>query len=252
MADKLPVGDTIDNLKTDGQKLVQDSKALVTAEIKPAAKHAGIGVGMFGGAGYFGIVGALLLWLCGAFAFSLMWQHIGNWDILLSLVVGFATMAVVLFILAGILALVARDRSLRSRPRPASLTRLNQLSQRSSRPSPVVSTTPLPAAASAPAKFLLLPLRWRLTGLPLPAALAVRPSATELTITALPQLCGRAVAYDVAIKARNPHLKECRSASSPPADVEPLNILPESPPCAPDPTAGTIRRDRAKRREHGQ
>ena len=55
MADKLPVGDTIDNLKTDGQKLVQDSKALVTAEIKPAAKHAGIGVGMFGGAGYFGI-----------------------------------------------------------------------------------------------------------------------------------------------------------------------------------------------------
>ena len=49
MADKLPVGDTIDNLKTDGQKFVQDSKALVTAEIKPAAKHAGIGVGMFGG-----------------------------------------------------------------------------------------------------------------------------------------------------------------------------------------------------------
>ena len=108
MADKLPVGDTIDNLKTDGQKLVQDSKALVTAEIKPAAKHAGIGVGMFGGAGYFGIVGALLLWLCGAFAFSLMWQHIGNWDILLSLVVGFATMAVVLFILAGILALAGK------------------------------------------------------------------------------------------------------------------------------------------------
>ena len=110
MADKLPVGDTIDNLKTDGQKLVQDSKALVTAEIKPAAKHAGIGVGMFGGAGYFGIVGALLLWLCGAFAFSLMWQHIGNWDILLSLVVGFATMAVVLFILAGILALAGKGQ----------------------------------------------------------------------------------------------------------------------------------------------
>ena len=110
MADKLPVGDTIDNLKTDGQKLVQDSKALVTAEIKPAAKHAGIGVGMFGGAGYSGIVGALLLWLCGAFAFSLMWQHIGNWDILLSLVVGFATMAVVLFILAGILALAGKGQ----------------------------------------------------------------------------------------------------------------------------------------------
>ncbi|CAM2921175.1 phage holin family protein [Cutibacterium acnes] len=110
MADKLPVGDTIDNLKTDGQKFVQDSKALVTAEIKPAAKHAGIGVVMFGGAGYFGIVGALLLWLCGAFAFSLMWQHIGNWDILLSLVVGFATMAVVLFILAGILALVGKGQ----------------------------------------------------------------------------------------------------------------------------------------------
>ena len=46
MADKLPVGDTIDNLKTDSQKFVQDSKALVTAEIKPAAKHAGIGAGL--------------------------------------------------------------------------------------------------------------------------------------------------------------------------------------------------------------
>lgn len=110
MADKLPVGDTIDNLKTDGQKFVQDSKALVTAEIKPAAKHAGIGAGMFGGAGYFGIVGALLLWLCGAFAFSLMWQHIGDWSILLSLVVGFATMALVMFILAGILALVGKGQ----------------------------------------------------------------------------------------------------------------------------------------------
>ena len=110
MADKLPVGDTIDNLKTDGQKFVQDSKALVTAEIKPAAKHAGIGAGMFGGAGYFGIVGALLLWLCGAFAFSLMWQHIGDWSILLSLVVGFATMFVVMFILAGILALVGKGQ----------------------------------------------------------------------------------------------------------------------------------------------
>ncbi|MDO4412719.1 phage holin family protein [Cutibacterium sp.] len=110
MADKLPVGDTIDNLKTDGQKLVQDSKALVTAEIKPAAKHAGIGAGMFGGAGYFGIVGALLLWLCGAFAFSLMWQHIGDWSILLSLIVGFATMAVAMFILAGIFALVGKGQ----------------------------------------------------------------------------------------------------------------------------------------------
>ena len=150
---------------------------MVTAEIKPAAKHAGIGVGMFGGAGYFGIVGALLLWLCGAFAFSLMWQHIGNWDILLSLVVGFATMAVVLFILAGILALVGKGPS-----------------GRSSQPSPVVNTTPLPAAASTPAKLLPLPLQCRLAALPLPAALAVPPSATKLTVTALPQLCGRAVA----------------------------------------------------------
>ena len=82
----------------------------MTAEIKPAAKHAGIGAGMFGGAGYFGIVGALLLWLCGAFAFSLMWQRIGDWSILLSLIVGFATMAVVLFILAGILALIGKGQ----------------------------------------------------------------------------------------------------------------------------------------------
>lgn len=116
MADKLPVGDTLDNLKKDGQKYIQDSKALVTAEIKPAAKHAGIGAGMFGGAGYFGIVGLLLLWFCGAFAFSLMWQHIGDWGILLSLLVGFATMAVVLFILAGILALAGKGQISQIKP----------------------------------------------------------------------------------------------------------------------------------------
>lgn len=108
MVDKFLVGDMIDNFKIDGQKLVQDFKVLVMVEIKFVVKYVGIGVGMFGGVGYFGIVGVLLLWLCGVFVFFFMWQYIGNWDILLFLVVGFVMMVVVLFILVGIFVLVGK------------------------------------------------------------------------------------------------------------------------------------------------
>lgn len=115
MADKRQVSDFFATLKTDGPSLVKDNIALVKAEIKPAVKHAGIGGGMFGGAGYFAIVGVNMLWLCAAFAFTLMW-HAAVSSVLVALVLGFATDGVVMLVIAGILALVGKGQISKVQP----------------------------------------------------------------------------------------------------------------------------------------
>lgn len=121
MSDRLQVADLFNNLKTDATALVQDNIALAKAEIAPAAKHAGIGGGLFGGAGYFAANGISLLFLAGAFAFSLMWQAIFNWGILLALIVGFCTMALLGFIIAGILALLGKKQIEQVQPPKATI-----------------------------------------------------------------------------------------------------------------------------------
>ena len=62
MADQ-PVGDIIKNITDDVKLLVRDEIELAKTELIPAAKNGGIGAGLFGAAGYFGIcalVGPLL------------------------------------------------------------------------------------------------------------------------------------------------------------------------------------------------
>lgn len=108
MAETRQLGDIVATLKSDGQSLIQDNIALAKAELKPAAIHAGVGGGLFGGAGYFAINAATLLYLCGSFALSLWAQHLWGWDLLLCLVVGFGAGGVILLVLAGILALVGK------------------------------------------------------------------------------------------------------------------------------------------------
>ncbi|MEA5655288.1 phage holin family protein [Cutibacterium granulosum] len=107
MAEKRPVSEIMATLKTDGPALVKENVALAKAEIKPAVKHAGIGGGMFAGAGYFAVIGANMMWLCGAFALTLAW-HAAVSSILLALVLGFASTAVALFLIAGVAALVGK------------------------------------------------------------------------------------------------------------------------------------------------
>ncbi|AZZ38663.1 phage holin family protein [Acidipropionibacterium jensenii] len=108
MADMSQLGDIIATLKSDGQSLVKDNIALAKAEIKPAAIHAGVGGGLFGGAGYLAINAATLFFLAGGFALSLWAEHLWDWSLLLSLVVGFGVLGVILLVLAGILALVGK------------------------------------------------------------------------------------------------------------------------------------------------
>lgn len=110
MADTRQLGDIVATIKNDGQSLIKDNIALAKAEIKPAAIHAGVGGGMFGGAGYFAINAVTLLFFCGSFALGLLAQHLWSWGLLLSLVVGFGAAGVILLILAGILALVGKGQ----------------------------------------------------------------------------------------------------------------------------------------------
>ncbi len=126
MADTSQVGEIFATLKSDGQSLVKDNIALAKAEIKPAAIHAGVGGGLFGGAGYFAINAATLLFLSASFALSLWAQHLWNWNLLLSLLVGFGVMGVLLLILAGVLALVGKSQIGKVQPPRATIAEAKQ------------------------------------------------------------------------------------------------------------------------------
>jgi hypothetical protein len=102
------LGEIITNLKQDLPALVKDNIALAQSEMKPAAKHAGIGGGMFGGAGYLALHAVSMLVIAGGFGFSLMYASLLGWGPLLSAAVGFASMAVLLLIIVAVLALLGK------------------------------------------------------------------------------------------------------------------------------------------------
>lgn len=126
MAETRQLGDIVATLKNDGQSLIKDNIALAKAEIKPAAVHAGVGGGMFGGAGYFAINAVTLFFLCGSFALSLLAQHLWGWSLLLSLVVGFGAAGVILLLLAAILALVGKGQISKVEPPRATIEEAKQ------------------------------------------------------------------------------------------------------------------------------
>jgi hypothetical protein len=87
-------------------KLVRDELTLAKAELAEKGKHAGIGAGLFGGAGVFAMYGVGALIATAIFALSLVWEL---W--LASLVV-----AVAIFLIAGVLALIGRSQIRRAVP----------------------------------------------------------------------------------------------------------------------------------------
>jgi hypothetical protein len=96
MADSPAVGDIIKTITDDVKGLVQGEIELAKAELIPSAKKAGIGAGLFGAAGYFGINGATFLYVAAA---------LGIWALGLPLWLSFLIVAVALLLIAGILAL---------------------------------------------------------------------------------------------------------------------------------------------------
>jgi len=61
------VGDIIKSITEDVKLLVRDEMKLAKSELMPAAKNGGIGGGLFGAAGYFGICALSILYFAAAF-----------------------------------------------------------------------------------------------------------------------------------------------------------------------------------------
>jgi hypothetical protein len=91
----LAVGDIIKNITDDVKLLVQDQVELAKAELTPAAKKGGTGLGLFGAAGYFGLSATILLYFAAAYG---LYEGAG-----LSAWLSFLIVAGALLLIAGIL-----------------------------------------------------------------------------------------------------------------------------------------------------
>lgn len=116
MADQ-PVGEIIKAISDDVKVLVRDEVQLAKAELVPAAKKAGIGGGLLGAAGYFGICALSILYFCVAFA--LVEAGLTLW--LAFLIVG-AALLVIAAVLGGIGFVLVR----RVRPPKRAIAQANQ------------------------------------------------------------------------------------------------------------------------------
>lgn len=110
MTDRNDPKTLVNNIVVDTKSAAQDTVALAKAEVQPAAKAAGAAGGMFGAAGYLAANAASLLFLAGGLGFAVLFANLFDWGPLASTALGFVTMAVLLLILAGILAMVGKGK----------------------------------------------------------------------------------------------------------------------------------------------
>jgi uncharacterized membrane protein YqjE len=99
-------GELVSRLGEQVSTLIRSELRLAQAELQEKGKRAGIGVGLFGGAGVVALLGAGALVACAILALALV---VDAW--LAALIVG-----VVLLAVAGILALVGRSQVQRAGP----------------------------------------------------------------------------------------------------------------------------------------
>ncbi len=101
-----PTGELVKDLSTQVSTLVRQELELAKVELTAKGKQAGIGAGMLGGAGLFALYGVGALVATAILALS---TAVAGW--LAALIV-----AVVLFAVAGVLALVGKSRTQRAVP----------------------------------------------------------------------------------------------------------------------------------------
>ncbi|MFT3833207.1 MAG: phage holin family protein [Micropruina sp.] len=110
MANQADIADTIKAIQADLTTIVRGEIELAKAELVPQAKSVGIGAGLFGGAGYFAMNGISLLFL----GLSALVGHFFatglGWEPLLAAFIGLAIVAVVMFLIAGVLALIGKNK----------------------------------------------------------------------------------------------------------------------------------------------
>ena len=101
MAEERTLGQLVAQASDDLSGIVRAEIALAKAELRGDVKNAAIGGGMFGAAGYLGLLASILLVI--AAAYGLVAAGLSPW-------LAFLIVAVVLLVLAGILALVGKSR----------------------------------------------------------------------------------------------------------------------------------------------
>jgi uncharacterized membrane protein YqjE len=106
-----PVGDQstaelVQRASEQVSRLVRDEIALAKAELAEKGKHAGIGIGLFGGAGVFAMygVGAMIATLIIVF------------DLFLPLWLAALIITVAIFLIAGIMALIGKNQVTKAVP----------------------------------------------------------------------------------------------------------------------------------------
>lgn len=95
------IGELMSQLSTQTSRLIRDEMRLAQKEFQESAKHAGIGAGLFSVAGLLAFFGAATLIAAGVAALSLVLEV---WAAAL-------IVAAVLFVIAGIAALVGRKQA---------------------------------------------------------------------------------------------------------------------------------------------
>ncbi|WP_197500572.1 phage holin family protein [Mycobacterium sp. 852002-51961_SCH5331710] len=95
------IGELMSQLSTQTSRLIRDEMRLAQKEFQESAKHAGIGAGLFSAAGLLAFFGAATLIAAGVAALSLVLEV---WAAAL-------IVAAVLFVIAGIAALVGRKQA---------------------------------------------------------------------------------------------------------------------------------------------
>lgn len=99
--DERTIGQLVADLNTEVTGLVRAEIALAKAELKRDATRGGIGAGLLGGAGLFGLTGFLLLCFTGAYV--LVELGLPEWA-------GFGIVTLTLFVIAAILGLIGKSR----------------------------------------------------------------------------------------------------------------------------------------------
>lgn len=101
LRDERTIGQLVADINTEVSGLVRAEIELAKAELKQDAMRGGIGAGMLAGAAVFGLVGFILLCFTGAY--GLVQLGLPTWA-------GFGIVTLVLFVIAGILALIGKSR----------------------------------------------------------------------------------------------------------------------------------------------
>jgi len=101
MAEERTLGQLVAQASDDLSGIVRAEIALAKSELRADVKNAALGGGLFGAAGYLGLLASIVLVI--AAAYGLVEAGLAPW-------LAFLIVAVVLLLLAGVLALIGKSR----------------------------------------------------------------------------------------------------------------------------------------------